>query len=72
MPWNPLAFKNLRRVCIKKRKSKAYTYILQDEGESYNWDNVKNYPVKNEGKPENIKTEENVKTRQGYRGREDT
>ena len=65
-----MATQNLRRVCIKKN-TKADTCILTDEDESNIWPHVKIYSFKNEVKTEKIKTEQNVKTKQDYRGVED-
>ena len=61
-----------REYVSRKVNTKPDTYIIQDEDKSYNWDHVKIDPIKNDGKTENVKTEENVSTNHNYRGEEDT
>ena len=48
----------------RKENTKADSNILQNEYEFYKWAHVKIDPVKNEVNTENLKTEENVKTKQ--------
>ena len=52
----------------QEKTTKEDIYILQDQDRSYNWYHVKNYPIKKEVKTENVKTEESVKTKQGFKG----
>ena len=56
---------------LRKENTKPDTYILQDEDNLYSWDHVKIDPDKNKVKIENLKTEENVNTKQDSRGEED-
>ena len=60
--------KTYRDYVSRWEHTKAYIYILKDWYKSYDWDNVKNDPVKNE----HVKIEQDVKTDQDYRGEENT
>ena len=46
--------KTYGKYVSRKENTKADTYILQDEDDSYNWAHVKIDPVKNEVKTENV------------------
>ena len=50
----------------RKENTKADSFVLQNEDESYKWDRKKIDPVKNEVNTENIKTEGNINTEQDY------
>ena len=55
----------------RKENTKAYSYILQNEYESYKWAHVKIDLVNNEFKTENVKIEETFRTEQDMDRKED-
>ena len=55
----------------RRENTNSNTYILQYEYKSYNWDHVKIDSFKTEVKTENVKTEENIKTKKDSRMEED-
>ena len=68
---NLIWFKKTYGECVSRRENnKADSYILKNEGGYYKWSHVKNDPVNNEVKTKNVKTKENVGTKQ-YSNREE-
>ena len=61
--WCNTVKQKLRKIHFKK-KTKADSYILQNEDELYKWAHIEIDPVNNEIKTDNIKSEEKVKTKQ--------
>ena len=55
----------------REKNIKAKTYILQDKDKFYHWANVKIGCINTEVRTEDVKTGENVNTKQDYRGGED-
>ena len=47
----------------RKEKTKATSYILQDEENSFNWDHIKMDPVNTESMTENLKVKTNRDSR---------
>ena len=63
--------KTYAEYVLIKENIRSKNYILQDEDDSYNWANIKIDHVKTKFNTENVKTEENFKTKQDSRGEED-
>ena len=53
----------------QKENTNTDTYILQDKDDPNNWAHIKIDLFNNEVSTENVKTEENVKTKKDYRGK---